>query len=618
MNNKIFISYAQDDGNSKDVARRLKNDLENHDGYEVFMDEESISPGKEISHEIDKHISEPNLLFFALISEAYTNSEWCNYEWDQAVERNLPLLPAVFGEKNDNQASDDIDKLYIEFVEGRKLLVIRKDDFISAAGFAREEIIKQLNEISKNKHAVMKGCRDLKTHGMNEIVQTLVTKPEDYRAASDYEPLSGVIIITEACTGLVKDEVFTWRDRITNSNVIAANAFFGVGAVLLAEIDDKIILHLDEKSLESLNSPTSSNALRAVMCASLAARTAIEKKGKDYKGSIKIFALGGNQIFRRKKPLSAPGKYSERVPGYIGGDLGAIQRVLKTLYKGDIVFSEKAVEILRGQHNLEPAVQGLDDATLVQMQQPYRYLDGFDFRHEYRVYKVGSKGKKFPRINENQVRSLIILDGKSAGDFTQLFSKVMKGVDDELHNITFLFPIKGARKIILRLDSPDDTSHIETMRRMLAVKAFPVSHFIHTILEDPIFSSYDYCLGNQVTGKDQKGLLAGRVGALVLYQFNSVDVSGGDDYLNKLRGIAKDVYKEQKDKNQAMILDVGKLYGQFEAYSLMVAADLSEVEKLIEESLNWKYLSPLNVENVNIEVMPFSIEKGFYYLGVEK
>jgi hypothetical protein len=67
---KVFISYASEDA---EIAQRLYDDLKNA-GVELWLNRESITPGRDWKLEIDKALKE-STIFLALISSKSTTKE---------------------------------------------------------------------------------------------------------------------------------------------------------------------------------------------------------------------------------------------------------------------------------------------------------------------------------------------------------------------------------------------------------------------------------------------------------------------------------------------------------------------------------------------------------------
>jgi hypothetical protein len=92
----VFISYASEDREA--IAYPLAQELIKN-GYNVWYDEFSISLGSSIRQSIDKGIQKSKY-YIVILSKAFFNKGWTNYELDGLVEVNIErpgtLLPIWF------------------------------------------------------------------------------------------------------------------------------------------------------------------------------------------------------------------------------------------------------------------------------------------------------------------------------------------------------------------------------------------------------------------------------------------------------------------------------------------------------------------------------------------
>jgi|GEM_PF-3375136 len=90
---KVFISYSHRDG---DFADLLKLKLEQR-GFIVYLDIDSLTPGKKWKPKIDELIDEVNLVLLVL-SPRSKSSEYVTYEWSYAMGRRKMVLPIIIEE----------------------------------------------------------------------------------------------------------------------------------------------------------------------------------------------------------------------------------------------------------------------------------------------------------------------------------------------------------------------------------------------------------------------------------------------------------------------------------------------------------------------------------------
>ncbi len=105
-NTKIFISYRAVDG--KNIATQIHNHLFDL-GYKPWLDEANdldgatkILPGEPVQQEIEKALSDANLVLLVDTPECY-QSKWIKEEVNTADSMLIPILPVVFRSQEDKK-----------------------------------------------------------------------------------------------------------------------------------------------------------------------------------------------------------------------------------------------------------------------------------------------------------------------------------------------------------------------------------------------------------------------------------------------------------------------------------------------------------------------------------
>ncbi|MES9889889.1 MAG: toll/interleukin-1 receptor domain-containing protein [Candidatus Thiodiazotropha sp.] len=90
-NRKIFVSHRQADG--REVAAQVTDYLQDH-GYNAWRDEERLFGGDIVQDEIERHVSDSNLVLLLDTPKA-KESDWIAAEVDAAIACFVPLVPIL-------------------------------------------------------------------------------------------------------------------------------------------------------------------------------------------------------------------------------------------------------------------------------------------------------------------------------------------------------------------------------------------------------------------------------------------------------------------------------------------------------------------------------------------
>jgi tetratricopeptide (TPR) repeat protein len=161
----VFISYGRADG--EDVARRLHDDLVAQ-GLAVWLDVESIPEGADWDQAIDEGLSGARFVL-VLLSPAAVLSVQVKSEWNEALSRNLPMIPL----------------LARDCTVPRVLAVFNYVDLRTdyEAGLART--VERLHELEANYHQVLRDLIDAFAVAQREAPDPKRFQPklEELRAA---------------------------------------------------------------------------------------------------------------------------------------------------------------------------------------------------------------------------------------------------------------------------------------------------------------------------------------------------------------------------------------------------------------------------------------------------
>ncbi|SIO93962.1 TIR domain-containing protein [Vibrio spartinae] len=86
---KLFLSHAKNDSWAEDIAKFLKNIIDNT-SLDNFFDAQNIHAGFQFSEEIKRGIEKSTLI--SIQSDSYSSRYWCQKEIHYAKEKNIPII----------------------------------------------------------------------------------------------------------------------------------------------------------------------------------------------------------------------------------------------------------------------------------------------------------------------------------------------------------------------------------------------------------------------------------------------------------------------------------------------------------------------------------------------
>ncbi len=95
----VFLSHTKRDqrpdettSEGEEIAERVRAFLHHGTGASTFLDRHEIAPGWKFITQLDQRISDPRVVFLAVVTDAFARSEWCREEIATARRERRPIV----------------------------------------------------------------------------------------------------------------------------------------------------------------------------------------------------------------------------------------------------------------------------------------------------------------------------------------------------------------------------------------------------------------------------------------------------------------------------------------------------------------------------------------------